>query len=146
MKPKDLLEIIGEVMVETVQDSMLKFGLEDSSIIKNVKYTITDNSVSLVIPDYWRFIEFGRKPLSTPPPVSSILRWIDKKGISFKGSKNSLAFAISRSIGKRGIKARPFLANAFTELGKESLEGVALQFSDFLDDEIKKILAKNSDK
>lgn len=139
---KQILEIIGEVMVETIQDSMLNFGLEDSNIIKNVTYRIEGTSVVLQIPDYWKYIEKGRRPNLKQPPVSVILKWIERKGIQGRGriSKNELAWAISKSIAKKGIKPRPFLSVALKRLETEVLDGVALDFSDFLDSEIKRIL------
>lgn len=57
-------------------------------------------------------IEYGRKPGSTPPPVMEIARWVWIKRANFDGVETeedamSLAFAISKSIGKRGFKSGP---------------------------------------
>ena len=47
------------------------------------------------------------------PPPSSLFRWVQLK----LGAKNfkSVAFVIARSIGKKGIKAKPFLFNSYAE-------------------------------
>ena len=61
---------------------------------------------------YAPFVEYGRKPGNMPPP-SSLFRWVQLK----LGAKNfkSVAFVIARSIGKKGIKAKPFLFNSYAE-------------------------------
>jgi len=77
---------------------------------------------------YWINIEHGRKPNSKMPPVEVIERWLKSRNIKPKdGSIKQAAFAISRSIGKRGIKPNPFLANikknlsSYTDEIKEAL-------------------------
>lgn len=55
------------------------------------------------------FVEYGRRP-GKQPPVDAITRWIALKPIEIGDRKiRSVAFAIARRIGKRGIKPRfPF--------------------------------------
>lgn len=52
-----------------------------------------------------RFVEAGRRPGGRMPPVDAIRQWARSKG------KAKLAFAIARSIAKKGIKARPVLSS-----------------------------------
>lgn len=56
---------------------------------------------------YAEVVEKGRRPGKTPPPVSAIKKWLKRVG----GDPNA-AFVIARSIGEKGVKARPFLAPA----------------------------------
>jgi hypothetical protein len=75
--------------------------------------------VYMNLAEYWKYIEYGRKP-GKRPPINAILKWIKDKGITPRGgikiSDKSLAFVISRSIGEKGIKPRPVL---FEKIVKE---------------------------
>lgn len=69
------------------------------------------------------------------PPVSAIEKWIEvrrilpkpmtlKSGKQVVPSVKSLAYVIARSIGKKGIKPRPFMSKSIeeaTELFKDKL-------------------------
>lgn len=77
---------------------------------------------------YATYVEFGRRP-GKRPPIDAIRQWIDKKHVldtfsiktkrmnkrksDYESRRNGLAFAIARSIGKKGTKAHPFLFPAF---------------------------------
>lgn len=56
---------------------------------------------------YARVVEEGRRAGSRPPPSAAIARWLGRKG-----GDPAMAFVVARSIGRRGIKARPFLGPA----------------------------------
>lgn len=60
---------------------------------------------------YARAVEFGRGAGRAQPPSGAIAAWLARKG-----SDPSKAFVVARSIGRRGIAARPFLTRAFKEL------------------------------
>jgi len=78
--------------------------------------------------DYAYFVEFGRKG-GTPQPWKPIFEWVKKKHIvstlnintkrpsskqqDYETRAKSLAFAIAKSIERKGTKARPFLYPAF---------------------------------
>ena len=97
--------------------------------------------VYMNLEEYWKYIEYGRKP-GKRPPINSILKWIRVKGITPRGgikmSHRSLAYVIARKIGKDGIKARPVLfekiiksknfetnvLNAFKKDIKEDLDSI----------------------
>jgi len=57
---------------------------------------------------YGRYVEFGRKPGSRPPPVAALLPWVKRHGMP-----PSAAFAIARAIAKRGIKPKPFMEDGY---------------------------------
>lgn len=52
------------------------------------------------------FVEAGRRAGARPPPVYAIERWMEVKGIS---GGRSRAFAIARSIARRGIRPKPIM-------------------------------------
>ena len=147
MDIKTILEIIGESYVETIIESMKFYDLEDSNIIKNVTYSISNNTVIINIPSYAIFIEQGRRPLSKMPPLNVILAWVKRKRIKGRDKKsgrfikdNVLVFLIARAIARRGIRPRPFLKKANQIIGNEVAETFALDFSDLIDNEIKRII------
>lgn len=52
------------------------------------------------------FVEIGRGAGLKPPPVGAIAAWVSRKF----GSAD-LAFVVARSIGRRGIRARPVMTS-----------------------------------
>ena len=56
---------------------------------------------------YGIVIERGRRPGAKPPPVGALRPWALRRGIP-----EGALFVIARAIGRRGLKARPFLAPA----------------------------------
>jgi hypothetical protein len=80
--------------------------------------------------EYADVIEQGRRPERTPPPIQPLMQWIKDKNIKPRGAngrfikvddgeawRKSLAFAISRKIGKMGFKGVHYWEEAIeTEL------------------------------
>ena len=86
-------------------------------------------------------VEFGRKANSKRPPLDAILQWVHKKRLAYyketitkgknKGQQKEvkgagywkaamwIAILIANSIGKKGIKPKPFLMPAFNEVMKD---------------------------
>ena len=86
-------------------------------IKKNGKYL----TISIQLNDYWRFLEYGRKPGKYPPP-DVLKKWISVKPVLPRPTKsgklptaNQLAYLIGRKISKNGIKAKPFLKPTITD-------------------------------
>ena len=61
-------------------------------------------SLSLFTPSHIQFAKYGRGP-GKPPPIDPIMKWLSNKGIITdpKQAKGA-AFAIAKSIGKKGTK------------------------------------------
>jgi len=100
--------------------------------------------------NYADVIEKGRTPNKDPltwPPVSAIQRWMELKGLFSKeaeenGGKGREAFAMARSIGKKGIVGVYYMRDALqTELRKSGKE-----FREFYTREILKELRLKADK
>ena len=63
---------------------------------------------------YPAVIEFGRRPGARRPPVSALIEWVVSKwGAENENEARSKAFILARSIGRKGIKARPILLKAW---------------------------------
>lgn len=104
-------------------------------------------SVSLLLADYWKYIEDGRLAGSWPP-VDAILEWIRVKpilpqpfqlpdGRSVIPTENQLAFLIGRHIFEEGIAPNPVLQESITERKAEFLERLRAALRDDVRDEVK---------
>lgn len=103
--------------------------------VSGVRVTAGNFLVQINLEEYWKYIEYGRKAGSKQPPIKAIHDWIVKKNIiprpiKLKSGKTripsqlSLAYVISRSIGIKGIKARPFLHNSIDKVKTEFIEKI----------------------
>lgn len=109
---------VVKAFLTTTRTVMRKAGIK---VHGNRKYNVivSDKGVQLDLPLHYIYVDEGRKPNTTPPPVKAILIWIKRRKIKIpdKMTDLQLAYAISRSIGVKGIKARPFLQVLTVELG-----------------------------
>jgi len=101
-----LIEQINKIL-KAVLGSM---GLGNSRLANSVLIRRVGNGFEIKFSEYAHFVDSGRGANKRPPPVRVIVEWIERNGI-FAANLTTLqlAFAISRSIGKKGIKPRPFL-------------------------------------
>ena len=108
--------------------------MQESSVTFQPKYIVTDEKTSIQIvtaQEHWRYIEHGRKPGKMPPPNKLGKDWQVSQGIdarkviaeiniksnpkakpkrlSFDKASKQLSFLIARSIGRKGLKARPYI-------------------------------------
>lgn len=83
------------------------------SSLKPVSIEFTNNKYqcSIQIAEYWKYVEYGRRP-GKFPPINNILNWIKIKPViprPMNGLKPptepQLAFLIARKIARDGIKA-----------------------------------------
>lgn len=124
---KNVLSITNEVLYKAKIDTEVnkqRFPVE-----------IGNEGVTVSVPIHFLFVDKGRKPNGNPPPIKDIVKWINEKKISIpKGmTVESFAFAVSNSIAKKGIKAKPFIET----LGEEIQVLVGDYVSKTIDDAIK---------
>jgi len=133
---KDLNESLNEALKRggsnNVQEAALNF---------EPKYIVENGSVQVQIiasDVYWKYIEYGRKPGKMPPPSKLGKKWQVSQGIdprkvmyeinlkskglkkqskklTYDRASKQLAFIIARSIGKKGLKPRPYLYNVIDD-------------------------------
>lgn len=128
---KPLIDQINTILKATLQ----KMGLGTSRLANRVKIVLDNNDFRIEFDYYVHFIDSGRGANKKPPPVRAIAEWIERNGIFAQNLTTlQLAFAISRSIGKKGIKPRPFLDRLSEE--------VAMLIKLHIFEEQKKILQK----
>lgn len=112
---EETLELIGQLARDQYKDK-LKTGKPYNSIatgklFNSIDYRVdlTNNGIKLSfvdLPDYYIYVENGRKPGGKMPPISIIKKWIKDRGIP---NKPGLEYIIARSIGENGIKPKPYI-------------------------------------
>jgi hypothetical protein len=120
-----LKEVALDILADATSTLKQNGNIATGKLINSAKVEPQkDNSVDVgYFADYASAIEFGRKS-GAPPRIKDIYEWIKKKGIAdtytasgkrrkrsvdYEAKAKGLAFAIARSIGKLGTKARPYL-------------------------------------
>src|SRR5574344_859556 len=127
---KDLIkfcEILNEKYKENITNfnSIASGTLVTESIFEAVRRGDTIY-LTASLPDYWYYVENGRKA-GKMPPLSAIMNWIGVKPItpySVNGhipTKKGLAYLIARKIGRDGIKGNNLLFNALKSTINEYL-------------------------
>ena len=98
--------------------------------------------------EYGEWVDKGRKA-GKNPPFSPLRKWVEDRRIQFRSNKGKFqtydqtAWAIVKSIGKKGIPASNFYSRPFnlgySKLPNEIVEAYALDVEDFLEFTIDKL-------
>jgi len=101
--------------------------------------------------EYGEWVDKGRKA-GKNPPQSAILKWVEQRRIQFRDNRgrfktyDSTAWAITKSIGKRGIPATDFYSRPFNlgyaKLPDEVIQAYALDVEEFLEFSINELNKK----
>ena len=125
----------GQKIVDNYKAELEACGYQDGQLYRTLSYSVKMNNtswlISISLEEYWKYIEYGRRP-GKMPPLDVIEKWIKVKQIlprplTLKSGKTvipsvkQLSFLIARSIGKRGIQPRPFFKQSFEEVKREYL-------------------------
>ena len=123
--------------------------MNNGELYKTISYSVSTGTggwvVTISLADYWKYVEYGRRP-GKMPPVSAIENWINVKQIiphsmTLKSGKTviptipQLSFLIARSIGRRGIAPKP--------LFQKSFEAAKQQFIQVIKDAITQDIKEN---
>lgn len=118
--------VLGEFAValrNEYQDNLILHNrIASGDLLNSVEYVIDRDgytyTVSLMLKDYWYFVENGRKA-GKWPPMDAILSWIKAKPVlprpNAKGklpTPQQLAFLIARKIGEEGTQGTQDLRKA----------------------------------
>ena len=131
------------------QDELKKFGKIATGELYDVKAEVNVNggtyTISLILQDYWKYVEQGRQP-GKFPNVGKLQEWIKVKAIIPRPMKDGkfptekqLTFMIGNSIKEKGIQPKPALANALKK-NETHLNKIKEAVSKSLDKEIKQML------
>lgn len=100
MENKDLQQVIEDFaneIIENIRSNMSSYGLGDSNLAESLEPEIEDNHLKIWANDYWDEAQKGRGPGEVPENFVQILEeWIDRRRISYNGSKRRFAQNISR--------------------------------------------------
>lgn len=135
-------EKYGDAAIRNMVARLKAIGKEDSNIIKKLSYDFKIDldgfEVSFFLPDYWIYIQYGRKVNSKMPPEKSILDWMKRKGIDKK-----YAFPIRKNIAKYGIPAHDIISGIKGKILKDLLTDLTmitgLQYIDEINSTIKEM-------
>lgn len=72
-----------------------------------------NGQIEILVPDYFKFIESGRKPKAKKVPIQALIRWAKKNNIT---NVNRAVWAIQQSIYNKGIKPKPSYKKAIDDL------------------------------
>ena len=115
------IQRLRQGLVENNSDASGELG---KSIGANIKETPKGIDMNIIMLDYWEFVDQGRKP-GKPAPISKIMEWLTYPNVRDKmrggqsdasfteSEQKSLAFLISRKIGREGTKGTDFATNVF---------------------------------
>ena len=116
------LEEFGVAARNAYQEELIRGGkIASGKLLNSVEVSVEQHGyrydVVLHLEDYWKWVESGRPP-GKLPPVSKILEWVLVKPVlpqpSMTGripTPQSLAWAIAKTIEKKGVEPFPALAN-----------------------------------
>lgn len=106
---------------------------------KSLTIVEDDDGLQLQMPSYMQFLETGRPPTSSnpvagdPPMIERIQQWCRAKGIPDKA-----AWAIKKSIDKKGFKGKPAILSQ--PLGDDNINQHLLPALENMADELSQLL------
>ena len=121
------LNDFGNFIITTYKSQLEAEEMNNGELYSTIKYSVSAGNsgwvISVSLANYWKYIEYGRRP-GKMPPLEVIEKWIDVKQIkphsmTLKSGKTviptppQLPFLIARSIGRRGIAPKPLFQKSF---------------------------------
>ena len=143
------LNDFGKVIIDNYKSQLEAEQMNNGELYRTISYSVSTGTggwvISVSLEQYWKYIEYGRRP-GKMPPVSAIEHWINVKQIiphsmTLKSGKTviptipQLSFLIARSIGRRGIAPKP--------LFQKSFEAAKQQFMQVIKDAITQDIKEN---
>ena len=116
--------IIGEKVTDTMIDTLISKGkLATGQLVQGIQHTETFDQqdeqfvTTIKIPGYGKYVNEGRRPGAKMPPIeeggAGILPWVMARRIKTPGlTQRQLAWAIAKSIAKKGIRPTPFIEDS----------------------------------
>lgn len=141
------LEKFGKYLVKESRKNLTRKNKNNTkrlydSLDYEVKVMPNSMTFDFLMEEYGEWVDKGRKA-GKMPPQKEILKWVSQRRIQFRDNRGrfktyeSTAWAITKSIGKRGIPASNFYSRPFN-LGFKKLptavqEAYALDVEEFLE-------------
>jgi hypothetical protein len=111
---KDLVDSIADIYRQNLEPSYATGNLANFQTyidINDGRFLVT-----FELADYWKYVEYGRRP-GKMPPIDAIEQWVKVKPVvpnAINGrvpDTRQLAFLIARKIGREGIPGKKPLTN-----------------------------------
>jgi len=108
MNNDQLLELLEQLKTDIINSMQAAGSNATGQTAKQLTITQQDNTLQLELPGYMQLLETGRGPTGPdavpgdPPMIQRIQQWCRAKGIPDKA-----AWAIKKSIDKKGFKGKP---------------------------------------
>lgn len=148
---KSLDEVGKDIIIDITNKLLAADKKATGDLIKSLDYKIIDTANGLVLDilsnESFKYVDGGRRAGAPPPPVKSIIPWVEAKGIKFVNkykkiiSKEQTAFIIARSIGIKGIRPlniKEKVINDFYINKKELIKrGISLDISEYIKNNFK---------
>ena len=150
---KRVLDKFGKYLVKESRKNLTrkKKNVTNSlyeSLDYDVKAMPNSFEFDFLMNEYGEWVDKGRKA-GKNPPFSPLRKWVEDRRIQFRSNKGKFqtydqtAWAIVKSIGKKGIPASNFYSRPFNlgyaKLPNEIVEAYALDVEDFLEFTIDKL-------
>lgn len=150
---KRVLDKFGKYLVKESRKNLTrkKKNVTNSlyeSLDFDVKVMPNSFEFDFLMNEYGEWVDKGRRA-GKNPPFSAIRKWVEDRRIQFRSNKGKFqtydqtAWAIVKSIGKKGIPASNFYSRPFNlgyaKLPNEIVEAYALDVEDFLEFTIDKL-------
>lgn len=123
MQPTVLFESVRESLIDTLEDAQTKIerltpeasGNAKGSILYETDGTRLDNLYGRVFSDsdYFKYIEYGRRP-GRMPPLDAIRRWVRDKGL--EDQSDGAVYAIATTIARYGIGGRYIFRDVIADM------------------------------
>lgn len=123
-------ELLKEEYKQRLTDGKINASFE---LYNSINFEVTNNESSYLITfkaqDYWKDIEYGKKP-GSKPNYKDILNWIKVKPVLPQQrngnlpTQEQLASLITRSINKKGTKGKHILENTLDEIFTKQTEKI----------------------
>ena len=137
-------ELADKYQRKLVNDDSVASG----KLLNSIKYIFKKNNtsfeISMEMAEYWKYVEDGRKS-GKFPPISAIREWVKVKPViprPYNGklpTENQLAFLISRSISKKGIRPKPIFDDSLDDVMRDFENGLEDAFTKDVENEMDKI-------
>lgn len=109
---KDIMQLV-QAVIDGQEFSNNKIS---GDIYKNLQVKATNDGdlvFDIILNDYLKFVESGRRKGAKMPPVEPIIKWAKKHGIP---TDNGTIYLIRRAISRDGIAPRPFMDKVFSDI------------------------------
>jgi len=108
MMDQQLIQFLELIKADVINAMQAHGSDATGQTAKQFSITVDGNTLQLALPGYMQLLETGRGPTSAdpvavnPPMIQRIQQWCQEKGIPDK-----VAWAIKKSIDKKGYKGKP---------------------------------------